>query len=64
MVEAAGAVDAAALHQRHKLTPYGGRRLAGRVHRTYVRGELVYRDGRATGARPGQCVGARSETRR
>jgi len=47
-------VDAAALHQRHKLTPYAGRRLAGRVRRTYVRGELVVRDGHFTGALPGQ----------
>ena len=47
-------VDAAVLHQRHKLTPYAGRRLTGRVRRTYVRGELVCRDGRVTGARPGR----------
>ena len=47
-------VDATVLHQRHKLTPYAGRRLAGRVRRTYVRGELVYRDGALTGARPGR----------
>ena len=33
------------LHQRHKVTPYGGRRLRGRVLETYVRGRLVYRDG-------------------
>ena len=38
-------VDPAALHQRHKLTPYAGRKLVGRVRRTYVRGELVYRNG-------------------
>jgi len=49
-------VEAAALHQRHKLTPYAGRRLAGRVRRTYVRGELVYRDGALTGARPGRVL--------
>jgi allantoinase len=47
-------VDAAALHQRHKLTPYAGRKLAGRVRRTYVRGELVARDGHFTGAQPGR----------
>ena len=44
-------VDAAALHQRHKLTPYAGLRLAGRVLRTYVGGEVVFRDGRPTGVR-------------
>ena len=51
-------VDPAALHQRHKLTPYAGRTLTGRVLRTYVRGELVCRDDRMTGARPGRVLGA------
>jgi allantoinase len=51
-------VDPAELHQRHKLTPYAGRKLSGRVHRTYVRGEMVYGDGRLTGARPGRVLGA------
>jgi allantoinase len=48
-------VNAATLHQRHKLTPYAGRRLAGRVRRTYVRGERVCDRGRLTGARPGRA---------
>ncbi len=30
------------LQQRHKLTPYAGRRLSGIVHTTYVRGERVW----------------------
>jgi allantoinase len=30
------------LQHRHKLTPYEGERLRGRVKRTYVRGQLVY----------------------
>ncbi len=30
------------LHDRHKLTPYLGRRLFGRVHATYLRGEPVF----------------------
>jgi allantoinase len=30
------------LHQRHKLTPYNGRRLYGAVHTTFVRGERVW----------------------
>jgi len=37
-------VDAARLRQRHKITPYLGRRLRGRVIETYVGGRLVYRD--------------------
>jgi allantoinase len=37
-------VDQHRLHQRHKLTPYHGRPVRGRVIETYVRGRLVYRD--------------------
>jgi len=39
-------VDAAHLHQRHPVTPYAGRTLRGRVHRTYVSGHLAFHDGR------------------
>jgi allantoinase len=35
------AVDAAALHHRHKLTPYAGKQLRGRAVATYLRGELI-----------------------
>jgi allantoinase len=35
-------VDPADLQQRHKLTPYAGRRLRGVVHTTYLRGERVW----------------------
>jgi allantoinase len=35
-------VDAARLHQRHKLTPYAGRSLAGTVTTTFSRGERVW----------------------
>jgi allantoinase len=41
-------VEPSRLRQRHKLTPYAGRRLRGRVRETYLRGELVYRDGGST----------------
>jgi allantoinase len=34
-----------ALHQRHKITPYAGRELRGRVRATYLRGEKIYDDG-------------------
>jgi allantoinase len=34
-------VDPAALHHRHPVTPYGGRRLSGVVHRTWLRGVPV-----------------------
>jgi allantoinase len=47
-------VDPSRLHQRHKLTPYAGRSLAGTVATTFVRGERVWdknRLGRAYGGR-------------
>jgi allantoinase len=39
-------VDGAALEHRHPVTPYAGLRLRGRVHRTFLRGEVVYDEGR------------------
>jgi allantoinase len=41
-------VDETALAQRHKRTPYAGRRLRGRVIATYARGRGVYGDSGAT----------------
>ncbi len=35
-------VDPAALQHRHKLTPYAGRRLRGRVTTTFLRGERIW----------------------
>jgi allantoinase len=35
-------VDAATLQQRHKSTPYAGRRLRGRIVATFLRGERVW----------------------
>jgi allantoinase len=49
-------VDAAALHQRHKLTPYHGRSLVGRVGATYLRGTLVFSDGRVVGTPAGRLL--------
>jgi allantoinase len=39
-------VDAPALQHRHPVTPYAGMMLRGRVHRTFLRGELIYDEGR------------------
>jgi hypothetical protein len=39
-------VNSAALQQRHKLTPYDGYVLRGRVRATYLRGVKVWDDGR------------------
>jgi allantoinase len=48
--------DAAALAHRHPVTPYHGRRLAGRVHSTILRGEVVYTSGRHHSPRHGREV--------
>ena len=44
-------VDPEKLHQRHKITPYAGRELRGRVLATYLRGEKIYDDGEFAPAR-------------
>jgi allantoinase len=43
------------MHQRHKLTPYAGRRLAGVVEATYLRGVKIY--DRATNSFPAGPAG-------
>jgi allantoinase len=40
--DASFVVDPAALHHRHPITPYAGRRLSGVVRQTWLRGKLVY----------------------
>lgn len=42
-------VEPAMLHHRHKLTPYNGEVLRGRVEKTFLRGQMVYDDGRVFG---------------
>jgi allantoinase len=54
------AVDPKALKQRHPITPYAGRTLHGRVHATYLRGELIYAGGEVVGEPRGQLL-ARAE---
>jgi allantoinase len=54
--EAEISVDAGQLFFRHKISPYLGRRLLGRVERTVLRGQVVY-DG-ATLTHPAGPVGA------
>ena len=44
-------VEAAALHHRHKLTPYEGRVLSGVVEKTFLRGRKIY-DGGEFAAEP------------
>jgi allantoinase len=43
--EATFAVAGAQLEHRHALTPYEGRRLRGMVVATYLRGEVIWREG-------------------
>jgi allantoinase len=40
------------LHDRHRLSPFAGRSLRGRVARTLVRGTTVFADGRIVAERP------------
>ena len=49
-------VDAARLHQKHKLTPYHGRELTGRVRATYLRGNLIFADGETVGKPSGRLL--------
>ncbi len=49
-------VDAARLRQRHKLTPYHGRTLDGRVRSTYVRGVEVWADDGLVHERTGRLL--------
>jgi allantoinase len=54
--EASFRVEPAGILHRHRLTPYEGRTLYGRVRRTYLRGVLVCEDGRAIGEPRGEIV--------
>ncbi|HVF72332.1 MAG TPA: allantoinase AllB [Chthoniobacterales bacterium] len=44
-------VTAESLHYRHKQSPYVGRTLRTRVHATFLRGQMIFQDGKF-GARP------------
>lgn len=54
--EATYQVSGADLEHRHSLTPYEGRTLRGRVHRTYVRGTCVFDGGEFAGTCPGAWI--------
>jgi allantoinase len=55
--EAAWTIDPGKLWTRHRITPYAGRAVRGRVRATYLRGERVYA-GPAAGAAGGAFAGA------
>lgn len=44
------------LHQRHKASPYVGRRFRGAIRRTLRRGETIFHDGRITADSGGRLV--------
>ena len=50
-LNATEAITADALHYRHKQSPYVGRTLRGRVRRTFLRGQMIFEDGKFA-ARP------------
>jgi len=54
--EAEFRVEAAALHQRHKLTPYAGRKLRGLVQATFLRGQKIYERGDFTAPVAGRVL--------
>ncbi len=54
--DASFTVDASALQQRHKLSPYAGRRLTGVVRTTIVRGQRVWDAGQLGQAGAGRLV--------
>jgi allantoinase len=54
-------VDAARLRHRHAITPYHGRRLAGVVEATYLRGMEVYRRGGSDRRPAGRLLEHRAE---
>ena len=49
-------VESSRLQQRHKVTPYAGRRLVGRAQTTFLRGTPVWRDGRLVAAGSGRLL--------
>jgi allantoinase len=49
-------VEAPRLRQRHKLTPYAGRTLAGVVEATYLRGEKIFDRGAGLGRPAGRLL--------
>jgi allantoinase len=54
--EARFSVDKAQLHQRHKVTPYAGRKLSGVVETTFLRGRKIYDRGEFSPSPVGQVL--------
>jgi allantoinase len=58
LIDPAGSITLAEddLHQRHRVSPYVGRRFRGAVRRTIRRGETIFLDGRITARTTGRFV--------
>ena len=54
-------LDASALHQRHKTSPYAGESFRGAVRRTIRRGETIFANGQITARTTGQLVKPRPD---
>jgi allantoinase len=57
--EVSWTVEPEKLHQRHKITPYAGCKLQGRVRATWLRGEKIYDDGEFPAAPGGRVLKCR-----
>jgi allantoinase len=57
--DAENTVDPQRLHHRHALTPYAGMCLTGLVHATFLRGELIWHEGRHHGPPRGRFLPGR-----
>jgi allantoinase len=55
-------VEGSALHHRHKLTPYEGRRLEGVVEKTFLRGRKIYDGGEFIDEPRGLLLSGRSSS--
>jgi allantoinase len=54
--EATAVVDPSTLFHRHPVTPYAGMHLNGRVHKTMLRGEVVFVEGKFPNAASGRLL--------
>ncbi|MDZ4835682.1 MAG: allantoinase AllB [Candidatus Melainabacteria bacterium] len=54
--EAEMQIEPSMIQHRHKVTPYDGMQLMGKVERTYVRGQIVFQDGQLTNGTVGRML--------
>jgi allantoinase len=50
-------IDGAALEHRHRVTPYDRMRVFGQVHKTILRGEVIFESRAAAGPARGRAIG-------